>query len=67
MKVLVTIFAVLLVAPVVLLVSIAMGPAALVILFVVGIALIMAGPVWLVDRARSYITSRRTPVPPLDT
>ncbi|MGO9890276.1 MAG: hypothetical protein ACLP0L_20580 [Solirubrobacteraceae bacterium] len=66
MKVLVTIFAVLLVAPVVLLVSIAMGPAALVILFVVGIALIMAGPVWLVDRARSY-HARRTPVPPLDT
>jgi predicted MFS family arabinose efflux permease len=66
MKVLFTIFALLLMAPVVLLVSIAMGPAALVILFIVGIALVMAGPVWLVDRARSY-NARRTPVPPLDT
>lgn len=66
MKVLLTIFVVVLMAPVVLLVSIAMGPAALVILFIVGIALIMAGPVWLVDRARSH-NARRTPVPPLDT
>jgi hypothetical protein len=66
MKALLTIFAVLLMAPVVLLVSIALGPAALVILFVVGIALIMAGPVWLVDRARSH-GARRTPVPPRDT
>ena len=66
MRVLFTIFALLLMAPVVLLVSIAMGPAALVILFIVGIALVMAGPVWLVDRARSS-EAGRTPVPPLDT
>jgi len=66
MKVLLTIFAVVLMAPVLLLVGIALGPAALVILFIVGIALIMAGPVWLVDRARSRY-ARRTPVPPLDT
>ena len=43
MKVLFTIFALLLMAPVVLLVSIAMGPAALVILFIVGIALSWPG------------------------
>ncbi len=66
MKVLLTIFVVVLMAPVVLLVSIALGPAALVILLIVGIALIMAVPVWLVDRARSH-EARRTPVPPLDT
>jgi hypothetical protein len=65
-KVLLTILAVVLMAPVLLLVGIALGPAALVILFIVGIALIMAGPVWLVDRARSH-HARRTPVPPLDT
>jgi hypothetical protein len=65
-KVLLTIFAVVLMAPVLLLVGIAMGPAGLVILFIVGIALIMAGPVWLVDRARSHY-ARRRPVPPLDT
>ncbi len=66
MKVLFTIFVVVLMAPVVLLVGIALGPAALVILFVGGIALIMAVPVWLVDRARSRY-ARRRPVPPLDT
>lgn len=66
MKILLTIFAVVLMAPVLLLVGIALGPAALVILFIVGIGLIMAGPVWLVDRARSR-HARRTPVPPLDT
>ena len=66
MKVLLTIFAVVLMAPVLLLVGIAMGPAALVILFIVGIALIMAGPVWLVYGARWHY-ARRTPVPPLDT
>ena len=64
MKALLTIFGVVLMAPVVLLVGIALGPAALVILFIVGIALIMAGPVWLVERARSH-HSRRTRVPPL--
>lgn len=54
MKVLLTIVAVVLMAPVLLLVGIAMGPAALVILFIVGIALITAGPVWLVAIARSH-------------
>ena len=66
MKVLLTILAVVLMAPVLLLVGIALGPAALVILFIVGIALIMAGPVWLVERARSHYP-RRTLVPPLHT
>ncbi len=66
MKVLLTIFAVVLMAPVLLLVGIAMGPAALVILFIVGIALITAGVVWLVDIARSHY-ARRTGVPPLHT
>ena len=66
MKVLLTILAVVLMAPVLLLVGIALGPAVLVILFIVGIALIMAGPVWLVERARSHC-ARRTRVPPLHT
>jgi hypothetical protein len=39
---------------------------ALVILFIVGIALIMAGLVWLVDTAKSH-HARRTRVPPLHT
>ena len=54
MNVLLTILAVVLMAPVLLLVGIALGPAALVILFVVGIALITTGEVWLVGRARSH-------------
>jgi hypothetical protein len=66
MKVLLTIFAVVLMAPVLLFVGIALGPAVLVILFIVGIALIMAGPVWLVDGARSHY-ARRTRVPPVHT
>jgi hypothetical protein len=66
MKVLLTIFAVVLMAPVLLLVGIGLGPAALVILFIVGIALIMAVPVWLVDRAMSH-HARRTRVQPLHT
>ena len=66
MKVLLTILAVVLVAPVVLLIGIALGPAALVMLFIVGFALIMAGMVWLVDRAKSH-HARRTRVPPLHT
>ena len=66
MKVLLTMFAVVLMTPVLLLVGIAMGPAALVILFIVGIAVIMAGPVWLVERWRSHY-ARRTRVPPLHT
>ena len=64
MKVLLTIFAVVLMAPVVLLVGIALGPAALVMLFIVGIALIMAAPVWLVDKAWSH-HAHRTRVLPL--
>ena len=53
-KVLLTIFAVVLMAPVLLLVGIALGPAALVMLFIVGIALIMAAPAWLIETARSH-------------
>ena len=66
MKVLLTILAVVLMAPALLLVGIALGPAALVIVFIFRIALIMAGPVWLVDRARSHY-ARRMRVPPLHT
>ena len=66
MKVLLTIFAVVLMAPMLLLVGIALGPAALVILFIGGIALIMAVPVWLVHMARLHY-ARRTRVPPLHT
>jgi predicted MFS family arabinose efflux permease len=66
MKVLLAIFAVVLMAPVLLLVGIALGPAALVILFIGGFALIMAGVVWLVDSAKSH-HARRTRVPPLRT
>jgi hypothetical protein len=64
MKVLLTILGVVLVAPVLLLVGIGMGPAALVILFIVGFALIWAALFWLVDRARLH-HARRTRVPPL--
>ena len=64
MKVLLTIFAVVLMAPVLVLVGIALGPAALVMLFIVGIAVIMAVPVWLVERAWSH-HARRTRVQPL--
>jgi hypothetical protein len=64
MKVLLTFVAVVLMVPVLLLVGIALGPAALVMLFIVGIALVMAAPVWLVDRARSHY-ARRTRVQPL--
>ena len=65
-KVLLTSLAVVAMAPVLLLIDIALGPAALVILFIVGIALIMAGLVWLVDTANSH-HARRTRVPPLHT
>lgn len=64
MKVVLTVFAAVLMAPMLLLVGIALGPAALVMLYIVGIALIMAGPVSLVDRERSHY-QRRTRVPPL--
>ena len=64
MKVLLTILAVVLAAPVLLLVGIAMGPAALVGLFIVGFALIWAALFWLVDSVKSH-HARRTGVPPL--
>ena len=64
MKVLLTIFGVVLISPVLVLVGIGLGPAALVMLFIVGIAVIMAVPVWLVDRAWSH-HARRTRVQPL--
>ena len=64
MKVLLTIFAVVLISPVLVLVGIGLGPAALVMLFIVGIAVIMAAPVWLFDRAWSH-HARRTRVQPL--
>ncbi len=58
MKVLLTILAVVLAAPVVLIIGIALGPAALVMLFIVGFALIIAGMVWLFDSARSHQARR---------
>ena len=64
MKVLLTMFGVVLISPVLVLVGIGLGPAALVMLFIVGIAVIMAVPVWLVDRAWSH-HARRTRVQPL--
>ena len=64
MKVLLTIVGVVLISPMLVLVGIGLGPAALVMLFIVGIALIMAAPVWLVDRVRSH-HAHRTRVQPL--
>jgi Na+-driven multidrug efflux pump len=64
MKALLTILALVLVAPVLLLVAIALGPAILVILFIAGIALMVMALVWFVERTKSRHT-RRTPVPPL--
>jgi hypothetical protein len=61
-KVLLVIVVVVLMAPVLLLVGIALGPAALVMLFIVGFALILAGLVWLVDSAKSR-HALRTRVP----
>jgi hypothetical protein len=53
-KVLLTILFVVLALPVLLVVGIALGPAALVMLFIVGIALITVGLLRLVDRARPH-------------
>ncbi len=58
MKVLLTILAVVLMAPVVLIIGIALGPAALVMLFIVGFALIIAGMVWFVDSVKSHQARR---------
>lgn len=52
MKVLLTILFVVLALPVLLVIGIALGPAALVMLFIVGIALVTVGLLRLVDRAR---------------
>ena len=51
MKVLLTILAVVLLLPVLLIVGIALGPAALVLLFIAGIALVTVGLYRLVDKA----------------
>lgn len=64
MKVLLTILAVVLMAPVLLLVGIALGPVALVGLFIGGFALIWGALFWFVDRAKSH-HGRGTRVPPL--
>jgi hypothetical protein len=53
-KVLLTILFVVFALPVVLVVGIALGPAALVMLFIVGLALITVGLLRLVDRARPH-------------
>lgn len=54
MKVLLTIFFVVLALPVLLVVGIVLGPAALVMLFIVGIALVTVGLLRVVDRARPH-------------
>ena len=64
MKVLLTIVAVVLMAPVVFLVGIALGPAFLVLLFIGGIALMTIALGWLIDRAMWH-HSHRTRVPSL--
>ena len=62
MKVLLTILGVLLMAPLVVLVGVALGPAILVVLFIVGIALMVIAMGWLVEKA-TWHHSRRTRVP----
>ncbi|MFZ0381829.1 MAG: hypothetical protein WCD11_05455 [Solirubrobacteraceae bacterium] len=54
MKILTTILFVVFALPVVLVVGIALGPAALVMLFIVGIALVTVGLLQLVNRARPH-------------
>ena len=54
MKVLLTILFFVLALPVLLVVGIALGPAALVMLFIVGITLITVGMLRMVDRARPH-------------
>lgn len=66
MKVLLTILAVVLAAPTLLLVAIALGPAILVIVFIAGFALIITALVWLVESAKSH-HAHRTRVPRLRT
>lgn len=58
MKVLLTILAIVLVTPALLVVGIALGPAILVVLFIVGIALVVTALAWLVDRARWHHAHR---------
>ena len=66
MKLLLSFLAVVLAAPALLLVGIALGPAILVIVFIAGFALIMTALVWLVESAKSH-HARRTRVPRLPT
>ena len=66
MKVLLTILALVLMAPVILVVGIALGPAILVMAYIGGIAMVVIALGGLVDRARSH-RSRRMRVPPLRT
>ncbi len=67
MKVVLTIvaapIALVLAAPLLLLIGIALGPAALVILFIAGFAFIISGLLWLVQRANV----RHNRVPPTHT
>jgi hypothetical protein len=53
-KVVVAVVGFLLALPVLLLVGLALGPVALVILFISGIALVTVGLVWMLDRARTH-------------
>jgi hypothetical protein len=53
-KVVVAVLGFLLALPVLLLVGLALGPVALVILFISGIALVTVGLVWMLDRARTH-------------
>jgi hypothetical protein len=62
MKVLLTILAVLMIAPVLVLIGIALGPAILVMLFIFGIALMVIALGWLIDKAMWH-HSQRTSAP----
>jgi len=64
MNVLFAILAGVLILPMLLLVGIALGPAALVILFIVGFALIVTGVIGLIEGARSRY-ARHKGAPPL--
>lgn len=61
MKVLLTILALVLAAPLLVLVGVALGPAILVALFIAGFALVEGALVWLVDRVRMH-HKRHTPL-----
>jgi hypothetical protein len=54
MTVLLTLLIIVLALPVLLLVAFALGPAALVMLFIGGIAMITVGILWLVDQGKSH-------------